>query len=106
MKSYNKKLYKCEFDEVDIISFIDIKKYIGRKECLIIDLREPQEYKRIHIKGAVNIEYNDEDIKIPYESRGRLLVFYCDSGERALMAAAHMKRRGYKTVAVADRFPH
>lgn len=102
----NRKLYKCEFDEVDIISFKDIKKYIGRKDCLIIDLRKPLEYGRVHVKGAVNIEYNGGKIEIPPGQRNMLLIFYCDSGERALMAAGSMKKLGYKTMAVADRFPH
>lgn len=102
----NKKLYKCEFDEVDLISFKDIRRYIGCSDCLIVDLREPEEYRRAHVRGAVNIEYNDKGIRVPYEHRNSLLVFYCDSGKRALMTARNMKKLGYRTIAVADRFTH
>ncbi len=99
-----RSISKCEFDEVDIISFKDIRKYVGCRDCIIIDLRSREEYKRSHIKGAVNIEYRDGRLDIPDERKNNLLVFYCDSGERALMAAANMKRLGYRTVAVAGRF--
>lgn len=102
----DKKLYKCEFDEVDLIAFKDIKKYIDCRSCLIIDLRENEEYRRAHIRNAVNIEYSDNGIRVPYEHRNSLLVFYCDTGKRALMMARIMKKLGYKTVAVADRFTH
>jgi rhodanese-related sulfurtransferase len=101
-----KKLCKCEFDEVDIIAFKDIKKYVECRDCLIIDLREPEEYKRSHVRGAINIEYNDSGIMVPYEYRNSLLIFYCDSGKRALITARNMNKLGYRTIAVADRFTH
>lgn len=101
-----KNLYKCEFDEVDLISFKDIRKYIECNDCLIVDLREPEEYRRAHIRGALNIEYHETGIRIPYEYRNSLLVFYCDSGKRALITARNMKKLGYRTIAVADRFTH
>ncbi len=101
-----RKLYKCEFDEVDLIAFKDIRKYINCEKCLIIDLREPEDYRRAHIRGAVNIEYSDNGVRVPYEHRNSLLIFYCDTGKRALMTARIMKKFGYKTIAVADRFTH
>ena len=105
-KYEGKRISKCDFNEVDIISFKDIKKYIGREDCLIVDLREDMEYRRAHIKTAVNIEYNSRGITIPEKHRKSLIIFYCDSGNRALIMAKVMSNAGYRTIAVADRFTH
>ena len=105
-KYEKKRISKCDFNEVDIISFKDVRKYIGRSDCLIVDLREKQEYKRAHIKTALNIEYNSKGIIIPEKYRDSVIIFYCDSGSRALIMARLMSNAGYKTIAVADRFTH
>ena len=38
--------------------------YVGRKDSFLIDLRNPKEYHTGHIKGAVNVPYEEfEDRK-------------------------------------------
>ena len=55
--------------------------YVGRKDSFLIDLRNPKEYHTGHIKGAVNV---------PYEDRGGA----------SLQAARILARNGYKTKTV------
>jgi len=77
----------------------------------LIDVREPTEYASGHVPGAVNIPRG----VIEFEIRGnpaaggvtaaelgsaeRPIVVYCRSGGRAALAAASLRRLGFRHVA-------
>ena len=42
---------------IETISAEDLDIYVGRKDAVLIDLREPEEYAKNHIRNAVNIPY-------------------------------------------------
>ncbi len=76
---------------------------------LIIDVREPGEYKAGHIKGAINIprgllEFfltmpNHKKTFIPPAKRRNIkILVYCKSGCRATLAAASLKQLGFRNV--------
>ena len=67
--------------------------YVGRKDSFLIDLRNPKEYHTGHIKGAVNVPYEE------FEEM-QTLVLYCDRGGASLQAARILARNGYKTKTV------
>ena len=39
----------------------DIQNICFQKRVRVVDIREPQEYRKYHYPGAVNIPYSDED---------------------------------------------
>ena len=53
----------------DMIDF-----YVGRPDVVIIDLRSEEEFTSGHIRGAVNIPYDDAEEKIQYSRRKVLLL--------------------------------
>lgn len=58
----------------------------------IIDLRSPEEYKRFHLKGAVNREL-EELLNQPEEiDRTLPVLFYCSRGSESLRAAVCFSR--------------
>ena len=73
----------------------DIIDYIGRKNVVIIDLREKEEYLAGHIPTAVNIPYEDLEDNKGVLSRNNLLILYCDRGHISLMAARDLIKDGY-----------
>ena len=77
--------------------------YVDRPDTLIIDLREPESYRKSHIRGAVNIPYEElsESPPLPKE---KLLIFYCDRGGASMAAARDYVRRGYRTRSVIGGF--
>ena len=79
----------------DTIKTNDIIKYIGRPDVLIIDLRDKREYDTGHIPTAVNIPYEELEIKKSYLQLNNLLIFYCDRGNISLLAARDLVKDGY-----------
>ena len=75
--------------------------YVGRKDSFLIDLRNPKEYHTGHIKGAVNVPYEEFEEMQTYDfPKGKILVLYCDRGGASLQAARILARNGYKTKTV------
>jgi rhodanese-related sulfurtransferase len=74
----------------------DIENYIGKYNILIIDLREPDEYKKAHIPTAVNIPYLDFENRKGFIPSERLLILYCDRGNLSLLLARELSNEGYQ----------
>ncbi len=70
-------------------------------EELIIDVREPELYKKGHIPGAINIEYDDakkdglDDLLVDKDSR---IVFVCHGGPMGDKLSKKLVERGYTNV--------
>ena len=67
---------------------------------IILDVREPKEFKQGHLPGAINIprgvlEYK-VDKKIP--DRNAKIITYCKVGGRGALAAQTLKILGYKNL--------
>ena len=77
--------------------------YVDRPDTLIIDLREPESYRKSHIRGAVNIPYEElsESPPLPKE---KILIFYCDRGGASLLLARQLAKLGYCTRSVIGGF--
>lgn len=73
----------------------DIIKYIGKRDVVVIDLRDREEYLAGHIPTAVNIPYKDLEANKVRLLRSCLLIFYCDRGHISLMAARDLIKDGY-----------
>ncbi len=92
------------------VTAAETKERLDRGEVdLILDVREPEEWAKGHIPGAVHavrgmLEWY-ADPTSPYAKReitskqdGRIVV-HCSLGGRSLLAADMLKRMGYKNVA-------
>ncbi len=73
----------------------EIMNYIGKRNVLIIDLRDKEEFDAGHIPTAINIPYEDLEYKKKQLSRNLLLIFYCDRGNISLLAARDLMKDGY-----------
>ena len=74
----------------------DIDNYIGKYNILIIDLREPVEYRYAHIPTAVNIPFLDFENRKSSIPSDRLLILYCDRGNLSLLLARELSNEGYQ----------
>ena len=70
------------------------------KGYIVIDARDQYEYKKGHIKGAINISRGLMEWVIEKEiaDKNTNILIYCVSGGRSCLAANQMQKMGYKNV--------
>lgn len=69
-----------------------------KKSYLIIDVREPDEYKAGHIKSAINIPPGQLLLaknKLANVAKDTPIILYCRSGSRSEVAIQILKVRGF-----------
>ncbi len=70
-----------------------------RKADMLIDVRDPDEYRTSHIPGAVNISRGMLEFKFSndpaLESRDLNIVCYCKTSGRAALSAKALQEMGY-----------
>lgn len=76
---------------------------------LLIDVREPEEYRLGHLPGAVNIPRGMLEFRISGEPAlqdlDRPIIVYCKSSGRAALAAVTLQTMGFrKVVSLAGGF--
>lgn len=59
----------------------------ARGEALIVDVREPEEYAREHIEGAINIPLSKVEPGALPDAGEKIIVLHCRSGVRSEQAA-------------------
>ena len=68
---------------------------------IIIDIREPYEYKRGHIDGAINITKDLlELVPEKYLNKKNLYILYCDKGVYSLELSNKLNKKGYRTISL------
>ena len=81
----------------------------GVPDTLLIDVREPDEYRQGHLPGAVNIPRGMLEFRISNEPQlqnlSRPIVVYCKTSGRAALCAAALHDMGYlNVVSIAGGF--
>lgn len=69
-------------------------------EPVILDVRTPEEYSEIRVKGSQNIDWNGPDFKdrVAQLDRKASYKVYCRSGNRSGRAMELMKTLGFQDV--------
>lgn len=65
------------------------------KHPLIIDVRRPDEFQQMHIKGARLVPVTEIYKHLKELPKGREIVCVCDSGSRSKSAAKILAREGF-----------
>jgi rhodanese-related sulfurtransferase len=66
-----------------------------QRDCLMLDVREEDEYKRGHIPGAVNIPLSGLHNCIKELKKDKSVLVICLSGGRAKVAAKILSEQGF-----------
>lgn len=84
---------------METISAREIDRYIYDKSYILIDVRKPSEYRKMHIRGAVCIPY--EYLLQRMKGLGRAVpILYCDRGGLSMQAARELEEHGYPAISV------
>src|SRR5579884_942210 len=67
--------------------------------ALVLDVREPEEYRHGHVPGAVNLPQGDLASRMDELPQDRPLLVICQGGYRSLRAARFLAQMGFQNVA-------
>jgi glyoxylase-like metal-dependent hydrolase (beta-lactamase superfamily II)/rhodanese-related sulfurtransferase len=67
--------------------------------AVVLDVREPEEFSRAHVAGAVNIPQADLATRLDEIPRDRPILTICQSGMRSVRSAQFLRQQGYQNVA-------
>jgi len=70
------------------------KDILGSK-ALILDVREPGEFKVGHVEGAINIPLNSLRVRMHELPRDREILVYCAVGQRSYYASRTLRLHGF-----------
>jgi len=85
-------------DTIGTISASELKTELNTKKLLLLDVREPSEWKEGYIEGAKRIfvgHVEDEAHTLPKDEP---ITVTCSVGNRASIAASMLKKKGFKHV--------
>lgn len=70
----------------------------GAKDCLVLDVREPQSYAQGHIPGAQSIPLSELPAKLSALPKNKTIVTYCGNitCQLAPKAALELAQKGFK----------
>jgi hydroxyacylglutathione hydrolase len=86
-----------------LADFAELADVIGRDEVVVLDVREPDEYRDSHIRGARNMPVHELADRIGELPTGELWV-HCGTGYRASVAASLLDRNDRGVVLIDDEF--
>ncbi|EDN68705.1 rhodanese-like protein [Beggiatoa sp. PS] len=108
MKSFQDLINEC-LKNVDEIFPWDLEEILKIDHSpFLLDIREPYEFERLHIKGSMNVprgilesscDYGyDETVPELVRARDKEVIVICRSGNRSTLAAYTMRLMGYQSV--------
>lgn len=94
-------LSKYNSQSIPYVSVEELKMFQQNKDLVLLDAREPEEFKVSHIKGAVFSGYSNfsaEAISESIKDKSILIVVYCSLGIRSEKISEKLKAEGYSNV--------
>ena len=84
-----------------LISPSELEQYLDENRSMVlVDLRDRASYQAGHIRGAVNIPYEEMPAYLYWLPRDTLIVLYCYQGHRSMLMARELADLGYTVVDV------
>lgn len=70
------------------------------QDVTVLDVRTPKEFNSGYIKGAINLDWNNDNFETEVEKldKSKPIMVYCLSGGRSAAAAQHLKSRGFEEI--------
>lgn len=87
-------------------SLDDVKKNLGDKKAVLVDVREESEWEDGHLDGAVLVPLSElkQGEKADSLPKDRIVYAHCASGKRCLAAAEILKKQGYDVRPLKDGY--
>ena len=91
---YSHPVYK-QITQVEAMQMME-----DEPDCVIVDVRRPDEFNEGHIPGAINIPNEEITDSMPpaLPDKNQMILIYCRSGNRSKEAAQKLADMGYTNV--------
>lgn len=87
------------YDKVQAIHISDLEKRLDDGDGFtLLDVRSKTEYASGHLRNAVQMYVGELPSKLDQIPKGRPVTTFCGSGQRAMIAAAFLRRHGIEPV--------
>jgi phage shock protein E len=82
------------------ISADSLNAILKGKHGVLLDVRTPAEFKKGHLKGAINVDFLDDSFSSRIDSLDKNIQYevYCHSGGRSNEATLLMQKKGFKKI--------
>lgn len=95
-KNYKRFLARLDKNDFNYKEAMEVYK---KANALLIDVRTPEEYRKEHIDGAINIPvYEIDNIKNEIIDQDKVILVYCSTGKRSKIVKQILMQNGYKNV--------
>jgi len=82
--------------------FIAMMERVEKGECILIDVRSPEEYRTERIEGARNVPVDALKGNLGALDRDTPLLVYCKIGKRCVKAVDQLNEMGFHDITVLD----
>ena len=87
-----------------VITLGELKKLQEKGTVRLVDVREPESYRKGHIPGAVSVPYSEEQSFLDRFQKQGMIVLCCDRGNLSMRATMRMRRAGYPAYSLAGGY--
>ncbi|MBI0581463.1 MAG: rhodanese-like domain-containing protein [Methanomassiliicoccales archaeon] len=96
-----------ELSEVRVIKvapsqFLKVLEDVKNGDCVLIDVRNPEEFRMEQIDGAKNVPVSSLVTELSGMDRDANLILYCKAGNRSNRAAEVLKDMGFRHISVLE----
>ncbi len=88
----------CDKPIYEQITAAEAYEIINKKDSIILDVREDFEYNQGHLENAINIPFDELENRFMKEitnDKDQIIILYCRSGHRAMIAAETLASLGF-----------
>ncbi len=97
-----KQLCEAACKRVKELSIDDVEQQLKTKpqDCILIDVRDKEEYDQGFIAGAKHLSKGWIEAKIYQltEDKDQKIILYCGGGHRSVLAADNLQKMGYRNI--------
>lgn len=86
---------------ITFIGISELDKYFNNPNVEFIDLRDTNDYRKQHIKGATSMPYDIFKNSYKKLPKNKKYVLYCERGATSIIAASLMLKAGYTCYSLA-----
>ncbi len=87
-----------------MISLGELKKLQAKGNVRLVDVREPERYKKGHIPGAESVPYSEEQAFLEKFQKTGVIVVCCDRGNLSAKVTLRMRKAGYPAYSLAGGY--